>query len=189
MYLNRAIKGKKMSFFFSHKDIMSIFRELLQPSALYEKVEDIPLEELAYKGFNTLLLDVDNTILPFNARAISLQKRSWIKKAKTLNMKVYLLSNNSKQRRIERVAQELDTTGLFFAMKPSPCSVSELMRDKNINPDQAIVIGDQLLTDVILGKWLKLYTILVDPIDKSSSFGKTMQRDIELYLLNKMQQS
>ena len=61
----------------------------------------------------------------------------------------------------------------------------DLANKHNIDFKKTITIGDQLFTDVIGGNWCKTYTILVDPLDKKLSFIKTLQRELELFLIKK----
>jgi uncharacterized protein len=96
------------------------------------------------------------------------------------------VSNNSNYRRIKRVADQVRAKGLFFALKPFPFSTRDLMKEHYIDPEKTLFIGDQLLTDVAHGNWLKMTTILVDPIGKKLSFIKTLQREVELFIFEKL---
>jgi hypothetical protein len=45
--------------------------------------------------------------------------------------------------------------------------------------EHAAVIGDQLLTDILGGKRMGMFTILVDPIDEREFIGTKVMRWIE----------
>ncbi|MFT5171442.1 MAG: HAD superfamily phosphatase (TIGR01668 family) [Candidatus Marinamargulisbacteria bacterium] len=170
---------------FPISEYLSILQRLLTPNDILEGVEDIPHEHLFSRGFNTMLLDVDNTILPYHQKKISLQYINWIQKIKSFGFTVFLVSNNSSHKRIKTACLQTELTGLYFAMKPFVFSAKELIEDHGLEAEKCIVVGDQLLTDVILGNWLRAHTVLVDPLGKKLSFVKTVQRETELFLLRK----
>lgn len=162
-------------------------KSVFKPTEIYENVESINLEKLLEKGIDTLLLDVDNTILKYTEKTISLRKLKWIHRAKALGFTIFVLSNNSSKRRIEKLANEIEVKGLYFSLKPFPFAAQEHMNDYQLSKSQCAVIGDQLFTDIILGNMLGVHSILVDPMDKSVSLIKTAQREIELNILKKIQ--
>ncbi len=176
-----------MSFFFSPKDCQYIIQNLFLPNEIYEAIEEIDLEKLYEKGYRTVFLDVDNTILTYEQREVPLDKLSWIQKVKGIGFRVFLISNNSGKRRIQRIAKQLQMIGVYFALKPSTLAVRELADDHFVDLTKTIFIGDQLLKDVVAGNWVKAHTILVNPIDIRNSLLKTVQREIELFLLKKLQ--
>lgn len=166
------------------KDYLSIIRELCTPNDHYASVFDIPLDYLyTQKGFRTLVLDVDNTLISVGQKKLSLRYLNWIDKAKAIGFDIYLLSNNRSYARIDKIIKQTETHGFHFACKPLTYSLKELSRTYKFNLKETIIIGDQLLTDIILGKWSRTYAILVDPIDKRMSFIKTVQRDVEVKIL------
>lgn len=54
----------------------------------------------------------------------------------------------------------------------------------NIKPEETVVIGDQMLTDVLGGNNNGLYTIMVVPVKKTDGFLTRLNRIIERRLLN-----
>ena len=161
----------------------TLLKELLIPSDIVDTVEDIRIESLYHQGYRTLLIDVDNTLLTYEQREASLQKIHWIEAAKSLGYSIFLISNNFSKRRIARVCKQLRLTGLYFACKPFTFALNELAEKEGIHYKTSIFIGDQLLKDVVIGNWLGMHSILVTPMDIRKSFFKTLQRDIELWLL------
>lgn len=168
------------------KDYKEILKTLLLPNNMYDSVLEIPFDEFYNNGYRYMLFDVDNTLLSRDNKLLSLEYQSWIERIKDYGFTVFLISNNSSYKRIKRVADQLRVRGLYFTFKPFSYSTRDLMKEHYIDPAKAIVIGDQILTDVMLGNWLKMHTILVDPIDKKLSFIKTLQREIELMIFDKV---
>ncbi|MGE4169814.1 MAG: YqeG family HAD IIIA-type phosphatase [Candidatus Margulisiibacteriota bacterium] len=169
------------------KSLKTVVYELLSPSEILERVEDIQLEALIAKGYRALFLDIDNTLVSLKERNLSLQKLNWLSKAKALGFEVFFVSNNRSQRRIERFCKQAEVTGVYRAWKPFVYALQELAGEKGIDLEKSVVVGDQLLTDVILGRWVRAHTVLVDPIDKRLSFIKAVQREIEMTLIRNIQ--
>ena len=171
---------------FAVDELIGILKALLLPHEMYEHVEEIHLETLYQRGFRTLLVDIDNTLMTYEEKRVSLEKLNWITYAKGLGFRIFAVSNNSDQRRIEIVCKQLEIKGLYFACKPFVYATKELAKDNFIDFKRTIIVGDQVFKDIAMGQWLKCYTILVEPIEVRFSLLKRVQRDIELYLLKKL---
>jgi len=168
------------------KHFFFILKSLLIPKEYAESVHHIDLPHLYAQGYKTLFLDLDNTLLSPEEMYLTLHFEHWIEQAKSIGFQVFIVSNNSHYRRVKRICDQVNIKGLYFAMKPFSYSIRHLAKKEYINLEQSILIGDQVLTDILVGNWLNMYSVLVDPLDKKLSFLKTMQRDIELWLLKTM---
>jgi uncharacterized protein len=161
-------------------------RRILTPKEIHASVADINLHALYNKGIRTLFLDVDNTLMRYDERVLSPHYYHWVVKAKSAGFSIFLLSNNLSYRRILRVCEQTETQGVHFACKPFTPAIKDLARRHGVSFKTSAVIGDQVLKDVIVGNWVRAYSILVDPIDKQSSFFKMLQREFELWILNRL---
>jgi HAD superfamily phosphatase (TIGR01668 family) len=54
----------------------------------------------------------------------------------------------------------------------------------NVKKEEVVVIGDQLLTDVLGGNQSGFYTILVVPVAQSDGFATRFNRKIERRIMN-----
>ena len=70
-----------------------------------------------------------------------------------------------------------------MAFKPFPFTLKRLSREYNFSLKKTVVVGDQLLKDVFLANWVRSYSVLVKPIDKSSNYIDVVQRRFENFLL------
>jgi uncharacterized protein len=177
----------KIQSFFNGSEYRELLKQLCTPSEICDGVEFINIEDLYHRGFRTILLDIDNTLMTYKQKELTLQKYNWVEKLKIQGFRVFLVSNNSSKRRVQRVAKQLMLEGLYFATKPFTFGVRELAERYGIDFNRSVVIGDQVLTDIIFGNWLQAHTILVEPLDKRLSFIKTLQREIELYVLKHLE--
>ena len=142
---------------------MSLLR-LLTPDAIVERVEQISVELLAGWGVRGVVLDLDNTIVPWNTSDVPPAVRDWVKKIGAGNIAMCVLTNNY-TRRASAVAEVLDIPIIKVAFKPSPMAFRSALRRMSIDAGaQAAVVGDQLYTDVLGGKLVGMRAILVDPL-------------------------
>ena len=91
----------------------------LSPDAYYRTVQDIDLDALQAAGIDTLLLDLDNTLLPRDSGEIPPSARMWAEQLHRRGFHVCLVSNNWHQR-VKAVADELGFCLVSKALKPLP---------------------------------------------------------------------
>ena len=155
----------------------------LWPDEFRDSIYDIDLPRLAGMNFCVVYLDIDNTLLAFGDQRPSLKCEQWVLRIKNLNMQPIILSNNRYPRRVETIAAALDIPAVCWAMKPLPWALHAIQRELNLGNQPSVIIGDQVLTDVILGKTQGLYTILVKPIRLDNKPSKAFQYQFEQTLL------
>ena len=125
--------------------------------------ELIDLDELAADGVRCLLLDRDNTIVPRNTRRAPEAVRAWIGHAHELGLKLCFISNNFHSKQVEANAAEFSAGCVDHAMKPFPFAVRRALDKMGVSADEAVLIGDQVYTDIIAGNLAGVRTILVRP--------------------------
>lgn len=158
---------------------IDIVRELVLPDQWVHSVLEIHPDRLVANGFTTVFLDVDNTLMSYRQYKVGMQHFNWVLGLKSAGLNVYLISNNSRKARILRVSQQLSVNGIYFACKPLSYSIHTLVELEGIDLSSSVIIGDQIVTDIALGKWLRIHSILVEPVDKHSSTIKSIQHSIE----------
>jgi len=87
----------------------------------------------------------------------------WIERVHEAGMTTCIVSNNFHSKQVERSAAELDSGVIHHAMKPFPFAVRAALRKMGVRPDEAILIGDQVYTDVWAGNLAGVRTVLVRP--------------------------
>ena len=168
----------------SMSQIIDCLQELFLPDEIVEELELIDIDERLLDGFSTIILDLDNTLLGTYERNIPLENIHWIQQLKSLGFRVFVFSNNSDKRRVQKMCSQLKVYGTFFSMKPLPFSLKEFAKIHNVDLKKTIYVGDQMLTDVFVGNWVKAYSVLVLSDKYPLTFIKTVQKDIEKKLLN-----
>lgn len=109
----------------------------IDPAALYER------------GKKLILIDVDNTLLPWRSEDIPDSTIEWIKTARELGFQICILSNTRHRARLKRLAERMGIDYLLGRFKPSRRMYVMALERYGMKPEQAIMIGDQLMTDVL----------------------------------------
>ena len=125
------------------------------------------------KDIQFLFLDVDGTLITNKTIQVSKEVRDWIIEAKK-RIHLHLLSNNPNKERIRRVAEQLKLDFTYNATKPSRKSLIKILSKYDYDSKNVAIAGDRIFTDVLAGKRLGIYAILVHPVrdiqTKSKSF-------------------
>jgi HAD superfamily phosphatase (TIGR01668 family) len=159
--------------------------KMIYPNIYVDSIHDIALEELKKSRIKGFILDLDNTITLWNSNDISIQVEEWFKKIKSMGFKACILSNNG-EKRIVKVAQQLDIPYIHRAAKPNPRSFLRAMHLMGLQKEETAVIGDQLFTDILGGNRAGLFTILVVPLDRREFFGTKISRMMEKLVMHKI---
>ena len=157
---------------------------ILEPNEMLNKVEDITIEFIQKNKLKALILDIDNTLVDYY-KNLSEEKIKWAKNLKGQGVKLYILSNTNKKEKIEKVTNALQVPYLSFAKKPSKKGFLKIQNELQLKPEQIGVVGDQIFTDVIGGNRCKMFTILVEPVDKKDLLITAWKRPLEELLKKK----
>lgn len=150
----------------------------LYPRELLNKVEEISIEFIQKNKLKALILDVDNTLIDYN-KHLSEEKIKWAKNLKGQGVKLYILSNTNKKEKVAKVADTLGIPYILFARKPFKSGFLKIQKELQLKPEQIGVVGDQIFTDVVGGNRCKMFTILVEPIDKKDLLITAWKRPLE----------
>jgi uncharacterized protein len=139
--------------------------KLLEPWLRVDKVSVIDLDMLKEQRIDTLLLDMDNTVVPWHTFNIDEKTGYWIDRAKQLGFKICIISNNQKWR-IVKIASMLEVEGVWGACKPMLGGYIKALKTLNSHKHNSVFVGDQVFTDIFGANILGVKTILVSPISK-----------------------
>ena len=160
------------------------FMKRFYPNKYYDSIFDIDLNSLKEKGIKSLLIDLDNTIIPRKEREVSEDLKEWFAKLFNEGFKVCIISNNWKAR-VDKAVKNLDLPLVARAAKPRKKAFEQGMKILGANRDQTAVIGDQIFTDVLGGNRIGLFTILVVPLSKNDLFYTKILRKLERLILKR----
>jgi HAD superfamily phosphatase (TIGR01668 family) len=157
--------------------------ELFNPTFQAESLDGISIERLVRDGIRGLIIDLDNTMTPWNDLEISPRVYKWFAELRVVGIQSCVVSNNKHRRRVAIVAEKLGIPFVFRATKPRGRAFRAGMKIMQTGPKDTAVIGDQLFTDILGGNRLGLYTILVLPISNHEFVGTRFLRQMEKILV------
>lgn len=156
----------------------------IYPNAYFNKVENITIEFLKKNEIKALILDMDNTLIDYEEN-LSISVEMWAKDLKGQGIKLYILSNTNKKKKIERTANKLELPYESFAKKPFKSGFIKVQKKLKEKPENIAVVGDQIFTDIIGGNKCQMFTILVEPINKKDYWYTAWKRPLENKIKNK----
>ncbi|MDX1921070.1 MAG: YqeG family HAD IIIA-type phosphatase [Candidatus Caenarcaniphilales bacterium] len=130
-------------------------------------VEEIDLKLLSKDGIRGLILDLDNTIMRPRSGYFCDKVLPWLKEAKSLGLKIIIVTNNINDeylRKIAPVLQENDLPIISKAKKPRKTKLKEALNQLALEPEAVCIVGDRVLTDVLGGYLLNMKTAFVKPL-------------------------
>ncbi|NLJ48550.1 MAG: YqeG family HAD IIIA-type phosphatase [Candidatus Atribacteria bacterium] len=163
---------------------MKYFLKKFYPSIYVDEISEIPLDLLKKRGIKGLIIDLDNTIAPWDQPAVTQSAERWLKQAKNDGFKIFLVSNSITSR-VNYFMEALDIPGISMAQKPRRGSFRKALELMGLDSNQVTVIGDQIFTDVLGGNRLNLHTILVNPINRKEFFFTRLVRLAEKFVMKR----
>ncbi len=158
--------------------------KLTMPDYIFGKFSEITPEFLARLGIKALLVDIDNTLAPYEESTPNERVISWLDTMKSSGISVALISNNGAER-VDTFNRELGLVAFAKCGKPFPKNLRRAMKLLGAEKSDTAIIGDQLLTDAAAGKNIGLTTIIVPPInDRNSAFFR-FKRALEVPTIKK----
>ncbi|HZK53215.1 MAG TPA: YqeG family HAD IIIA-type phosphatase [Desulfosporosinus sp.] len=154
-----------------------------QPTIQAPSLDLISVEQLTREGIKGLIIDLDNTMTPWNDLEVGPKVATWFTEVKAAGIGACVVSNNSKRQRVAAVADCLGIPFVFGATKPRRRAFRAGMKLLGTGHKDTAVIGDQLFTDILGGNRLGLYTILVLPINDHEFIGTRVMRKMEKVLV------
>ncbi|MCL6515970.1 YqeG family HAD IIIA-type phosphatase [Alicyclobacillus sp.] len=164
---------------------MSSFWERWMPNEFVASVHEIDLTRLRRAGRRLILCDLDNTLVPWNDPDVPEDLRSWIARGQAMGFTFCIVSNN-RGPRVQRFAEKTGLPHIAAARKPKPEAFEEAMRRFSARPEETVMVGDQLLTDVRGGNRCGAYTILVAPIHPREWWGTRLVRIAERFVMRRL---
>lgn len=149
----------------------------LQPDASYNALSDLPLEKYA-TVFKYIFLDADNTLQTHGQSSATPNALAFVRKVESFGM-IPILYSNAKPHRAQALASSLGIELLAGARKPSGNALQAFLLNKGWDPKHALVVGDQLFTDLWAGKRAGVATIKVEPLSRDEAWWIKPKRILE----------
>ena len=158
-----------------------------EPDRYFSRVSAIDVEkDILDAGFTHVLLDIDNTILTRHTHEIPRDAGLWLAKARDAGISFCLLSNNW-HRGVHELAGRLQLPIVSHAVKPLPPAFLIAMGRIEAKRRTTLVIGDQLITDVLGAHFLGMKAYLVCPLVEQDLKHTLILRNLERVFIGHLQ--
>lgn len=148
------------------------------PSEFVKDIFHITPEKLKENGIKGIITDLDNTLVEWDRPDATPEIIEWLSSMKNAGILVTIVSNNNGNR-VQLFCEPLGIPYIHAAKKPSRKSFKLALERMGIQKDEAVVIGDQLLTDIFGANRTGLQTILVVPVASSDALITRFNRMTE----------
>ena len=114
------------------------------------------------KGIKLLMLDFDNTIVPYTTNEPTEEMAAWLQKIKD-SVDICVVSN-SKKNRVKKFCDRYGIPCITHAKKPGTKGIRECLSHYDLPKENCALAGDQIYTDVLGGNSAGVQSILVKAI-------------------------
>ncbi len=156
--------------------------DLFLPDLICERVFDIPFDRFFQKGISVVVFDIDNTLVSYETPDPTEPICALLKGLEEKGIRLALVSNNSP----ERVARFNEQLGLFavpHSHKPLKRALAPVLSHFAVSPEKVLLVGDQLLTDVLCARLCRAHAVTVHPIKRKENLFFRIKREIEKPLI------
>ena len=144
----------------------------LVPDYIFETFDSVSADFLFDIGVRGIVLDIDNTLEPYENELPGEHVVSWLKSLEARGIMAAIVSNNNRER-VSVFNANLKLPAYSKGGKPFAHNIHRAMRDIGTNKANTILMGDQIFTDVWAARNAGIRAILVPPInDKKDPFTK-----------------
>lgn len=159
-----------------------------KPTWMVDAIYKITPEQLKAVGIKAVLTDLDNTLIAWDYPEGTIELQNWLQEMRNADIPVMVVSNNS----AERVSLVVDRLGLSYiarALKPFSFGIDKACKQLNVEKDEIVMIGDQLMTDIRAASSAGTRSVLVKPVVTTDGwktrFNRFFERKIMKFLLKK----
>ena len=136
--------------------------KLFIPDMYQKDIFTIPYQKLKEMGYQLLIFDLDNTIGSIKEKNCNLETINFLNQL-SKDFQVVIASNSHKKR-VQSFCRNLKCKYYSLSLKPTLKVLRKIKKDYNIDYQKMVIIGDQVVTDILVGNRKKILTILVDPL-------------------------
>jgi uncharacterized protein len=153
------------------------------PDQHVKSIFEITPESLKDKGVKGIITDLDNTLVEWDRPLATPKLIEWFENMRKHEILVTIVSNNN-EKRVRSFSDPLKIPFIFQARKPMTRAFNKALMQMGLRKEETVVIGDQLLTDVLGGNRSGFHTILVVPVAQTDGFVTRFNRKVERRILN-----
>jgi HAD superfamily phosphatase (TIGR01668 family) len=135
----------------------------LLPGLMAQRVTDLSPEMLKNQGIQLLMLDFDNTLIPYTTDIPTDAVLQWLQTVQESGIRVCIVSN-SKKPRVRVFCEKYGLPCVTHAKKPFSRGIRQCMERFEVPPSACALVGDQIYTDTLGANCAGIRSILVKAI-------------------------
>lgn len=147
----------------------------LIPKAVCASVTQLDPKALRAKGIRLVLADLDNTLAPYKILEPAPEITAWKDALAAEGITLFILSNSRKPGRAKAYAEALGVPYQGHSGKPKPGGYLRAMERMGCRPEETIMVGDQIFTDILGANNAGVASILVEPIRLAGNPGRYLR--------------
>ena len=165
-----------------------LLKKFFSPDDFIEEYNFIDVEYMNMHNKKVIISDLDNTLISWDSKKNTKKLTKWLNKMRKAGFDIIVVSNNSEQR-VKNFCRKLNLEYVADAKKPLISGFKKALRKLNRQPEEAIVLGDQVLTDIFGAKNLGgARSVLVKPISKTDAFKTRINRYFEEKIVSRLKE-
>ena len=133
------------------------------PRLMTDALTDLTPDYLESQGIRLLMLDFDNTIVPYTTNDPTPEMEAWLQKMLDSPIQLCVVSN-SKRDRVKIFCAARNIPCITHAKKPFSKGIRQCLAQFGIAPSQCALVGDQIYTDTLGANCAGVRSILVRAI-------------------------
>ncbi|MFC6170655.1 YqeG family HAD IIIA-type phosphatase [Loigolactobacillus jiayinensis] len=156
-----------------------------KPTWMVAKITQLTAADLRRQGIKAILTDLDNTLIAWDNPTGTTEIKTWIQQMQASGIPVVVVSNNSAAR-ISRAVKSLKVPFIARALKPLSIGIRRAKVQLKLSNDELIMVGDQLITDMIAANNSGVRAVLVRPLIKTDAWNTRINRFLEKFLMRRL---
>lgn len=144
----------------------------LLPKRMTKALTDVTPELLRSRNIRLLMLDFDNTIVPYTTDVPTQTMEHWLKNMNAQEDIQVCIVSNSHNDRVPAFCEKYGLDCITHAEKPFSRGIRQCLEKYGIPAGQAALVGDQIYTDTLGANCMGVTSILVKAIDNHTFWLK-----------------
>ncbi len=144
----------------------------LLPKRMTKALTDVTPELLRSQNIRLLMLDFDNTIVPYTTDVPTQAMEHWLKNMNAQEDIQVCIVSNSHNDRVPAFCEKYGLDCITHAKKPFSRGIRQCLEKYGIPAGQAALVGDQIYTDILGANCMGVTSILVKAIDNHTFWLK-----------------
>ena len=161
---------------------MKLLQKYFLPTSYVENFELITPRVLKEMNVKAVLTDLDNTLIGYDEPQANEAVIRWFEMLNEHDIKVTIVSNGNKVR-VSEFCNPHEIDYIYSARKPLSKSYRKAVRLMGVGIEDTVMIGDQLMTDVLGANRINMKSILVIPVKNKDGMATYLNRRAEKFIM------